>query len=285
MVILDVAGTVLVTLCLQLLVWVGKEWLVKRWRATQRSHRSTATASDSFSGIKVRNPKPFSGNSEEFKEWSFTVELALRVNHVPGGKPQVDFASSFLEGNALLWLIFNYESGTTFSDWLSLKTALANAFGPLQAEEDNRLALFALTQRNSLEEYVRQFSRLSLCVPDVDNHSCALLFVRGLQNELRVEALREHPHTLSEAIRAARAARRQEYLKRESTSSQTSRSNTFARTQRSSNASVLPRRSKLSDEERSQFLREGRCFKCREVGHLSKDCPEHTKNNPNAVRQ
>jgi len=30
---------------------------------------------------------------------------------------------------------------------------------------------------------------------------------------------------------------------------------------------------KLTDKERSHFLREGRCFKCRKVGHISRECP------------
>ena len=34
------------------------------------------------------------------------------------------------------------------------------------------------------------------------------------------------------------------------------------------------RRSKLGEEERAKLLREGWCFKCRNVGHLCKDWPE-----------
>jgi hypothetical protein len=35
---------------------------------------------------------------------------------------------------------------------------------------------------------------------------------------------------------------------------------------------------KLSQEERSKMMKEGRCFFCREVGHITKNCPKRNKN-------
>ena len=40
-----------------------------------------------------------------FKEWCFSVELALRSRNINYGRREVELASSLLEGNALLWLI------------------------------------------------------------------------------------------------------------------------------------------------------------------------------------
>ena len=81
------------------------------------------------------------------KEWVFTVELALRSNDISEGACQVDFVSTLLEGNALLWLIADQNAGKSFGDWQSLKSAIAETFGPIQNEEENRLALFSLYQR------------------------------------------------------------------------------------------------------------------------------------------
>ena len=104
------------------------------------------------------------------------------------GTCQVDFVSTLLEGNALLWLIAAQDAGKSFGDWLSLKNAIAETFGPIQNEEENRLALFSLYQMNSLDEYIRDYTRLSLLVTGLDEHSRAVCFVRGLRDNLRAEA-------------------------------------------------------------------------------------------------
>ena len=153
--------------------------------------------------------KKFNGDPESFREWGFAVELALRSRNLREGSHQVDFVSMLLEGNALLWLIAAQDSGETFEDWPSLKNAIAKTFGPLQSEEENRLQLLSLQQETTLESYIQDFTRRNLNVSGLDEHSRALLFVRGLQPELRSEALREHPRNLSDAFRAARSAVRQ----------------------------------------------------------------------------
>ena len=247
--------------------------------------RSSGGVGDACS--KVRDPKIFTGSSSEFKEWTFSVELGLRANRIMKDDHQVDYAASYLGGNALLWFISCSESGRKFADWKSLKTALDESFGPLGAEEDNRLSLFSLTQNGSLDEYIKEFSQLSLLVSGLDEQSRALLFVRGLSASLQYEAMREHPETVSEAMRAARMARRQISLTRAG-AGWGSRSDYRRSSVRNSSEtpaekrSFTTRRTKLSESDRAQLLREGRCFKCRQSGHMAKDCPE---NSPNAVRQ
>ena len=85
------------------------------------------------------------------------------------------FRFSLLEGNALLWLFAAQDAGKSFRDWLlSLKNAIAETFGPIQNEEENRLALFLLHQMNSLDENIQDFTRLSLLVTGLDEHPRAV---------------------------------------------------------------------------------------------------------------
>ena len=158
-----------------------------------------------------RAPKPFGGEPTQFKEWIFAVNLSLRTGMIKVGKDQVDFASSFLEGNcsASVPVLSGVEE-----DICKLEESLSSTFGPLDEEEDDRLNLFALTQTGPLDDYIQDFHALAWMWPLWDKHSRALLFVRGLTDGLRADAMREHPRTLSEAIRAARTARRNAVLTR-----------------------------------------------------------------------
>ena len=186
------------------------------------------------------------------------------------------------------WLLSCLERGHNFPDWVSLKSALAETFGPVEAEEEFRLALFSLCQTDSmsLEEYVSEFTRLSLGIPDLDERFRALLFTRGLSNHLNSEVMREHPRTLSDAIRAARVARMKLQLFNISRGSNrmaartVSTGGTMAGTPTEPNEiqskfrpATRTLRKKLTDSERAQLMNERRkmlqmpCFRssCQEL--------------------
>lgn len=263
-----------------------------RFRLALRNdaEHSRTCVRESMAGSHVRKPRPFRGSSREFNEWAFSVQLYIRSNKIPKGNPEVNLAASFLEGNALLWFISTENAGIGFEDWSTMKAALAENFGPVHDEDDNRLALFALSQSGSLRDYIEEFSRLCLCLSDLDERSKALLFVRGLCEDLRRDTMKEHPTTLSEAIRAARLAQQCEAmtLRIRKIGGERTRSRLTppgvgeqklvmgggTRTRR------FERRTKLTEMERATLLREGRCFKCRQAGHLAKDCLERESSNP-----
>ena len=145
---------------------------------------------------------------ERPRGWIFSIELAFRLNGIHEGSAQVDFATSFFQRNALLWFLACLDSVRSFSDWESLKVALRETYRPLDAEEINRLALLSIYQNGSLDGYIRDFTQVSLHVSDLDDHSRALMFVCDPSDNLRFDAMREHPKTLPKALRAARTAQR-----------------------------------------------------------------------------
>ena len=80
----------------------------------------------------------------------------------------------------MLWFLSFLESRRTVANWVELKESLNATFRQLDEEEGDRLNLFALIQTGRLDDYVQDFSRLSLNVTALDEHSRALLFVPGL---------------------------------------------------------------------------------------------------------
>ena len=78
------------------------------------------------------------------------------------------------------------------------------AHGPSHEPDAVRLDVFAITQTGRLSDYVMAITRLGLQITGLDEHSHALLFVRGLQPEVKRQVLQEHPKTLSHAVATAR---------------------------------------------------------------------------------
>ena len=151
----------------------------------------------------VKEPPLFTGDASTFKEWVSSLELALKAESLAEPEKEVDFTASFLIRNARLWLIAVLESGKSFNNWQELKTALARMYSPKFDQEQARVSLFTLKQRGSLQEYIAEFTRLSLQVPELDEHSRAVLLTNGLHSEFKQEVLREHPTCLSGAVQAA----------------------------------------------------------------------------------
>lgn len=257
-------------------------------RPTVRLRTSSATASPGQDGMayqparqhgRARVPFVFAGDAATFREWVFTVEMAMKSQCLREPSEMVDFAAMHLSGNACLWFLNTQDAGEVFLDWPTLKSALAEVFGPLQEQEQARLRLMGITQESSLEEYINLFAQLSLLLPDVDEHTKALLFVRGLREEIRKSALAQHPSSLSAAIRAARASTL-------TTGAGDRRESAFTPARRFRGMDTLygrngarPRR--LTDEDRTRLMKENRCFACRQTGHMARECTR----SPNGGRQ
>lgn len=236
-----------------------------------------------------RQPGGFSGDSAALEEWAFRIGQCLLWNCAGcSGGEEVQYAASYLEGDALSWYISCLNNGVYFDSWRSLKSGLVDCFGPRkQRSWEGRFKLFNARQDGrSVEEFIQDISRLNRDVHELDEYSRAVLFVYGLRTDLRQEVLREDPRTLQDAFQAARAADQLRYVspsvvpRRLSFADQVRRN---AQEKQVKPMGMERRRRPLSDSERHQLQAEGRCFKCREVGHLSAYCPE--RRYPNDYRQ
>ena len=125
--------------------WLYREVFLVRSRNTRvpvgtsaGNERSSTVRSPSQPFVKprVKEPSTFDGNGNEFKEWVYAMDLSLSALSFDNSKQMVDYASSYLVGNARpLWIMSRLEAGVTFSDWPALKDALAEVFSPPHEQE------------------------------------------------------------------------------------------------------------------------------------------------------
>lgn len=224
-----------------------------------------------------REPQTFTGADPlSFAPWAFEVEEALsRRNLAP--PEEISYAASFLSNNAKIWFITLCEDGKRPTNWSALKTLLSASFGPSHNKERTRFTLLSARQEGPLEGYIQEFVSLSLMLPEIDEHTKATLFIKGLDASLRRSVMQEHPESVQQAVRSARCAEDLAKLNVNGASPSPSDSPpVFAYT------AAEPRRplQKLTPEERQRLMKERRCFRCRRSGHIAKFC-----RHPNDVRQ
>ena len=142
-------------------------------------------------------------------------------------------------------------------------------------QEQARVSSFTLKQRGSLQEYIAEFTRLILQVPELE-HSRAVLFTNGVHSEFKQDVLREHPTCLSRVVQAA-------LLVAQASFSETS--TTTGRQEMRCNIPVERRRwpLKLTPEEKDKLLEERKCFACGKLGHMAREYTE--QRYPNAFHQ
>ena len=85
------------------------------WTSREQHGRTPVRRDDRYqpNSRQGRAPKPFGGEPTQFIEWIFAVDLSLRKGMIKDGQDQVDFASFFLAGTALLWFLSCLESRRT----------------------------------------------------------------------------------------------------------------------------------------------------------------------------
>ena len=198
----------------------------------------------------------------------------------------VGYVASFLDGSARRWLMALWEAEGRTPSWRKLKQKLQDAFQEKHEEERRRLMVVRARQAGSLEQYVTEFTSLCLSAPRMDDLTKALLFTEGLADEqVRREVRQQHPESLADAVRHAWTAN--DHAPQAATSIG---SRVHQGPQRSMEEYELremrrvPQHgSRISQAERMRLIKENRCFRCKQVGHIAREC--HGTKHPNSGRQ
>jgi len=109
--------------------------------------------------------------------------------------------------------------------------------------------------------------------PDIFVRHCKFIF--GLKDEIQEELLKRMPSSLEEAFIISEnldRAKQNWYLNTKRIGSLLGDYSLNKPTYEPMEIDKIELK-KLTDKEKSHFIREGRCFKCRKVGHISRECP------------
>ena len=211
----------------------------------------------------------------------------------------VAVASQFLRGDPASWYagrqkLYNDVSGgfANFNDFAANLRIATGLRDPVKTAREN---LMKSSQRTSVAKYREDFGKWQSYLPI--ESSTAHAFYRGLKEDIRLLLVGKCSYTVDSWERIADLAEEMDREKFHAKSAAPFRhsSTTSGPTPmdlgvveakssypRSRSSSPAPRPSTpgnrpalkpLTDSDRDQLRKEGRCFKCREKGHVSSACP------------
>lgn len=240
---------------------------------------------------KIRAPSDYDGNRAGATAFLNDCQTYLRLNKdsYPTDEDKIIFILSYMVGGAagpfkeaLTARAFAINPTTKleegFGAWTDFLENVKKLFGTLNPIDDAITQMKSLRQTGTADEYVASFQSLAIKSTIQEVAVLSDYFLSGLSNGLvkNIMAVEKLPTKMSDyyalAIRLDLQWRKGLELTK-STAPRKSNMNTSpaATTSRSTNPVRLR---KLTDEERVKLRKEGRCFRCREAGHISADCPQ-----------
>lgn len=191
------------------------------------------------------------------------------------------------------------EDEEAFRSFEEFSAAIKDAFQPPHYQQILRRQLRGLRQKDSVQKYVYEFRNLIGQIEGMGELDQVMHFIDGLKQATKVEVNYKSPSMLEEAIYAAiaydtaRFGPARVYLP-STQSYQTARTRPYhhrddggvrpmeldqAQGNRPGGQPHRGPRNQRTPAELETLRREGKCFHCREQGHLSRNCPR--KNRPN----
>ena len=244
--------------------------------------------------IKGGRMTPFAGKRETLEKFLETIGLHLILNRVKDDEDKIAFTLTYLEGGdadswraAFLKKSVTAQGEPNFGRWNDFLRDLRDSFKPYDKEEDALDEIIRMRQGNtSIKDHVAKF-KILLADSGVTEDSPAALDY--FQKSIRVPLLKKIldrdnvPETLPEWYKKALKVdndyhKVQRIIKRDAPKKEEGKPRWNFRKEKDENAmdvDVITKVYKtMTDEERTELMRKGLCFRCKKGGHLSRNCPE-----------
>lgn len=243
---------------------------------------------------KIIKPEAFTGNRdrESVEQWLFLSDGFLAASGVTDDLNRITIMSTYLRGPALAWwrrvsTLAPPERPTT---WADFGTQLLRTFQPINPAENARDRLARLHQTGSVRAYGTLMRNAALEIPDITDAELKDRFIRGLKKETMKDVRMRAPSSFEQAVQLAERYDSMLYTNPRNHAipfgsgpgpapmelgAITDNRRSYHTT--NPNQSHGGSRPKLTPEMRNQLIRDGKCFYCRNPGHLALDCAERKR--------
>ena len=262
--------------------------------AARNAVASRASGGTSGSNAPKKNkPSSFNGKGS-VSSWCVQMDNYLVGSDDVGS---MNIALSYLAGNAHEWWIVYSKTpeGTTVQSWTALRLCLIQRFETLNKEKIARDKLAKWKQVKDVPTFNDDFNRILLDIPDMGLKDQIDRYSRGLKPYIWKSLCTKEYAKLSDLMRDAE---RVESAFRRTGGSGPARGNGGKPSSGGigtgnggpepmeiGNVGIKPAvqngitgLKKLDREERDRCMREGLCLRCRQKGHLAKNCPKGQTN-------
>jgi hypothetical protein len=264
-----------------------------------------ATTTAETKEIKLNPPKPFDGSREKFRKFLQDAELYMTINKklYDNDLVKIGFVLSFMtEGQAAAWADQFVEeaekaaaaanrTGFDLGTYDNFRKILKESFSAYDSPGDalSQMKSLRMKKDDSIVDHIAKFrSLVSESRIDADSPVVIDMFRETLTAPLqrRIMTLENPPTTLKGwcdwAMKIDHNWKRMQLaIGRTQANQPKGKGQTgkfyFPRRERDPNAMDIDR---LSMEERNKLMKEGRCFKCKGIGHRANECPEHSPADP-----
>ena len=235
--------------------------------------------------VDVPRPKSFHGsrNARELDNFIWSLEQYFDAMGIEEDAKKIKTAPLYLADAAMLWWRRRHgdiERGTCIMEsWDDFKREIKKQFYPENSEHEARAKLRRLSHKNTIREYVKEFSELMLEIPDLSDKEALFTFVDGLQSWAKVEVQRRGPQDLASAISVAESLfefKKSEPSKIKGQKFNKGKGETSGQTKDGGNKPPMYNKGKPSYDKPSGDKAKLRCFLC-EGNHFAKECPKRSK--------
>ena len=228
---------------------------------------------------KGMKPTPFDGTDNSLaavNAWIFHIRAYVRGM---SEDKQVETAMTFLVGTAERWFLGRWGNAEEFPPLKEFFEEFTKNFARADDAWHLRKRIESITQGTmSPIEYRAEFMIVLNEVGKHDEIWARQHFERGLSNKLQYSVVQYLTDDDTIDTITSKAQRVWEFQSLHSTSSRKPSKHSILRQYYTTPTSPSNRPNKLDEKERARMVATGGCFKCRQHGHIVRNCPENFGN-------